>query len=282
MCKVYKKISKISRHLVKFLFALSPLLFMNSCSTFDEVPLEPRKATPREQMFTEAEKLFISHQDEAAKTIYSKLTRNAEGRTDSIYDKALWRLVKIYEKSNESEKALLTLDELYKRNGLDFSKNKIKFALMKNHFRANNFYEAIEIRKDLDRNYKFQNMELPEVYDSLLNTADMAYDEHTVEELKFLGEIQKYFVYVMESNLEPMNEMLTSQLIELYNGFYAVANRGATSADLKKQILFDLLFQLKKFDQYVLEDTEINTRTIGKFLKYSVDLQKQILTGVSK
>lgn len=261
---------------------LSASLFLTSCAFFGEKSSLSRAPTEREQMFAGAEDFYNKGDFESAKTLYFRLSRNVSGRFDSIYDQSLWRLVKIYEKSDESEKALLSLDELSLRKASTISANKIKFAQMKNNFRVANLYQAGIIKKEIDEAYRSENLDLEEIFEILIDSTDLTYDHRMLEELLFLGEVQKYFVFVMESQLSPENEQLTDHLIKSYEHFFSLLKRSSLSADFKKKLSISLLDQLRKFDRYKLDSNETNIETLLRFSNYSEPKQKILIESFLK
>lgn len=281
MLKAYKKTSKISLFL--FNISLICLAFIGGgCSYFQEEVVTVREPSEREKLFFTAEKFFINHDDESAKPIYFKITRNNEGAFDPIYDKSLWRLVQIYEKDDDSAKALLTLDELSVRRSSTIPPSKIKFAQIKNHFRVSNYYQAERIRKEIDQSYRDGTLSLFEIYEALMETTELSYDHHLLEELRFIGEIQKYFVFVMESNMSPENERLTERLIQNYDRFFAALKRPSASDEYEKQLSISLLDQLRKFDSYQIEGGPSNPKTMTRFSKYSEQQQKKLTESLHK
>lgn len=269
MLMAYKKISIAS--------ILSASLFSAGCALFKDNILLQQSPTEREQMYARAENFFKKNDFDSAKLLYFRLSRNVSGTHDSIYDQSLWRLVKIYETNDESEKALLTLDELSMRKTSTISKNRIKFSQMKNNFRVTNFFQAREIRKDLDEAYKNGNLSLDEIFDCLLDITDLTYDHRMLEELMFLGEVQKYFVFVMESPMHPENELLTEHLIKNYEHFFSVLKRSTLAPDFRKKLSISLLDQLQKFDQYKIDMAGTDAKTLSRFLNYSEPKQKILI-----
>ena len=268
MLMTYKKISIISFLLIN--------LFLTGCALFEENTTEIHKITEREQMFANAEAFYKNNNFESARLLYFRLSRNIESVFDPIYDQSLWRLVKIYEKNDESEKALLTLDELSTRKSSKIEKNKIKFAQIKNNFRVTNFYQAKELKKEIDESYKNKTLSLEEIYDYLVDTTEFTNDHHLLEELMFLGEVQKYFIFIMESSMSPENEQLTERLINNYEHFFTALKQSMLSTEFKKKLSISLLDQLRKFDQYKIDTSNLNTKTITRFLNYS-EIQQKIL-----
>lgn len=269
MLTAYKKITIVS--------ILSVSLLLCGCAFFNEELSSSRPLTEREQMFARAEAHYKNNDVEAAKKLYFRLSRNVSGNFDAIYDQSLWRLVKIYEKNDESEKALLTLDELASRKSSSISKNKIRFAQIKNNFRVTNFYQAHEIKKEIDESFRNENLSLAEIYEILMDTTDLSYDHRMLEELMYLGEVQKYFVFVMESRMYPENEQLTGHLIKCYDHFFSLLRRTSLSADFKKKLSISLLDQLRKFDQFKIDTNDANPETLIRFLRYSEAKQKILI-----
>ena len=269
MLTAYKKIS--------IAFLLSTSLFLVGCVSLKEkAPITPFNSE-RLQMFSTAENYYKNNDFNLAKPLYFRLSRNVSGNFDQIYDQSLWRLVKIYEKNDESEKALLALDELAIRKTSTISINKIKFSQMKNNFRVTNLYQAREIKKELDEAYRNENLSLDEIFENLIETTDLTYDHRLLEELMFLGEVQKYFVFVMESRLSPENEQLTDHLIKSYEHFFGLLKRNTLSPEFKRKLSISLLDQLRKFDQYKIDSNDTNLDTLTRFLSYSEPKQKFLI-----
>lgn len=269
MLTVCKKISIIS--------VLLASLFISGCALrAKDTTASVKEPTAREQMFAEAEAFYKNNDFESAKPIYFRLSRNIEGNFDPIYDQSLWRLAKIYEKNDESEKALLALDEISIRKSSTIDKNKVKFSQLKNNFRVTNFYRAQEIKKEIDEAYKKQSFSLKQLYEYLTETTELNFDHRLLEELMFLGDIQKYFVFIMESPMSPENEQLTDTLINSYEHFFAALKRSSLSAEFKKKLSISLFDQLQKFNQYKIDNETPNEKTISRFMNYS-EKQKKIL-----
>ena len=90
-------------------------------------------------------------------------------------------MAKLYEKNNESEKAILSLEELLTRKSSSISKNKIYFLLLKNHFRIANFSQAEVVKKRLDEAYKNQQLQLNEIYEYLIDVTNLVHDDHVLD-----------------------------------------------------------------------------------------------------
>jgi hypothetical protein len=281
MLKAYKKTSKILSLWLNVLL-LKSFFALTACSFFQEKDVTAKEPSEREKQFNTAEKYFFSNNDEAAKPLYFKITRNTDSTFDTIYDKSLWRLVRIYEKADEPDKALLILDELDKKGTRSIPKIKIQFSQIKNHFVVTNSYQAESIRKKLDQQYRDQSLSQYELYEGLIDSTELAYSKHILEELKFLGEIQKFFIFVMESNMSPENERLTERLIQNYDKFFAALNNAQASSEFKKELSISLLDQLRKFDQYKIDDSNSNPKTMLRFTKYSEKQQKKLIESLNK
>lgn len=240
-----------------------------------DTPLAPVELTEREKLFNEAEKLYLQKDDESAFQIYARLTRNSEKSFDPVYDNSLWRMVKIYEHQGESEKALLTLDELSQRPALSLEKNKIKFAQIKNHYLISNSYQAEEIKKELDQAFKVRALDIPQIAVYLRETADLNFDLKIFEELQYLGAVQKYFLFVIESNQAPQNEMLSDFLIHNYQGFFQVLSRDTAPEELKSKMTISLLAQLTDFKRYTLIDSS-QSAPLKNFINYAEKQQKTL------
>lgn len=275
MQTTYKKISKTLGLLISLVISLS------SCALLEETRVE-REPSEQEKIFNEADSLLATGDYSGAEALYAKLTRNSKSTLDPIYDKSLWHLAKIYEKQNQSAKALLALDELANRSSNTIPKDKVKFAQIKNHFRVTNFFQAREIKKDLDEDYKNKDISLYDIYENLTETADLNYDNHILEELMFLGEMQKYYLFVMESDMYPENELLTDRLIATYDNFFAALYRPEANEEFKRQLSVALLDQLRKFDQYKIDGSAENANTIEKFSNYSEQKQKKLTEGLNQ
>ena len=148
---------------------------------------------------------------------------------------------------------------------------------MKNNIRVTNFYQANIIKKEIDEAYRTEALDLEEVFEILIDSTELSYNHHMLEELLFLGEVQKYFVFVMESQLSPENENLTDHLIKSYEHFFSLLKRSNVSSEYKKKLSISLLDQLRKFDRYKIDSEDTNTETLLRFLNYSEPKQKTLI-----
>jgi hypothetical protein len=283
MFNLYKKTStafaKYSKNLSKFTLAFS-LIFFSSCSLWQAAPeSDPVKALPsqRELLFEQAEKYYEAGRFDEALPLYFKIARDPAPETDSIYDKSLLSLAELYEKNDQPEKSILALNELLKRDNNLMPRTQIKFMLMKNHFRITNYYQARKIKTGIDEDYKISAISLNELYQALYYGTTLYFDRRLFDELSFLGEIQKYFVYVMESGLAPENEKLTDLIILYYSRFIGQLDKDILSNEIKRKLTISLLDQLGKFDKYLLIGQQDNLAQLQRFAKYS-ESQQKILT----
>lgn len=282
MFNLYKKTSKA---FVTFkLICLFTLLFLSSCSLWQSEPEPVAAAVPvktapteRELLFEKAEAYYEAGHFNEALPLYFRIARDPAPEGDAIYDKSLFSLAELYEKNDQPEKSILALNELLKRENSSLPRTRIKFMLMKNHFRITNYYQAGKIKAGIDEDYKTSAISLNDLYHALYYGTTLYYDRRFFDELSYLGEIQKYFVYVMESGLTPQNEKITDLIILYYSRFIAQLDKDSLSSDMKKKLIISLLDQLAKFDKYLLTGQRDNLTQLKRFARYSEDRQK-ILT----
>lgn len=274
MSQALKAITKISLLLISsFLVSCAYFDFSDGTVAHDEV----RILSDREKLLQQAERYFEKKDYESSEPIYVRLSRFNEGSYDPVYDQALWRLAKIYEKNNESEKAILSLDELSARHSSSVPKNKVRLALMKNHYRLSNFLVAERMDKLIYQDYKNKNIELSDLYQYLIEMTDLGYDSHLPEELLFLGEVQKYFIFIMEKNLQPESEKITDHLINNYEHYFSVLQQSVLSQELKKRLAISLYNQLNKFDKYSLVYPDSSPKEILRFSEYCENKKKILI-----
>jgi tetratricopeptide (TPR) repeat protein len=248
-----------------------------SCSSNQKVVREERRLTEREVTFQKGLALFnISKYIESA-GFFMKVTQNPLSDSDEIYHTSLWCLSIIYEKHGDFDKAILALQELKVRKPSTISLFKIQLSLMKNYIRVGNNKMASEIRKQIDTSFPLDRYGINEIYFSIAENVNFNYDLSMLEELQFLGEVQKYFIYVMESKEPVLNEKSTELLITLYDGFFKAIEKDSFNNDFKKSLVIELLEQMRRFDRYKLDDLNLNPKTISKFSLYSIK-KEQFLT----
>lgn len=265
MPKHYLKLIRISALTLSVFFVIG-------CFSFEKKIAEQKPLTEREKLYEDADSLFREKNFSAAKKIFAKLNKTSDGPNDVVYQKSLWKLSKIYEQYGESDKALLALEELSQRDSFLFPKFKIRFAQLKNHFVAGNTVQALEIKKEIDQAYKNNIFSLEDLYIYLLETSDLNYKHQSIAELEYLGEVQKYYIFIIESQLSPYNENLTEQLIEHYSEFIKILETSILSSVDKKQLNILLIDQLAKVNQYKIDDYTNNDKALGRFIRYA---QKQ-------
>ena len=153
---------------------------------------------------------------------------------------------------------------------------KLKAALMKNYFRVGNKIVALKYKKMLDDEKPRATIQTNVLYVTLQQTLNLNYDQLILEELDYVGEAQKYLLYVMEQNQSELNQVATELLISIYQRAYAQTKKDSLQADFKEKILVSLLDKLRLFESYKLNDLNINLQTVAKFSKFSEKLEKQI------
>lgn len=273
MSQAYKKTTIKSFSLIRFLFMF---LFLFSCASHKVIRQE-RRLTEREVIYQKGLALFnISKYAEAA-PFFLKVSQASVDQQDEIYNSSLWNLTLIYEKFGDFDKSVLALQELERRRPTTISIFKIQLSLIKNYIRLGNKKVALEIRKKIDSSSPLDHYSLNEIYFSIAENTSFNFDLQMVEELQFLGEIEKYFIFAMESKQSAVNVRATELLTALYDGFFKALEKDSFNYDFKKALAVELLEQLRRFEIYKLDDTNLNENTISKFSAYSVEKQK-ILT----
>lgn len=253
------------------------LLAFSSCTLFETKP-EVKVQSPREINFEKAVALFKDKEFNSALPIFQKISQQSESSQDRIYDLSLWYLSVLYEKSNLPEKALLALKELESRKTSAIPLLKIHFAQMKNHYRVSNEYQALEIKKLIDANQPLLRNSISTIFSYLVDSTELNYDHLVIEELQFVGQMQKYFIYVIESSQAPQNEQATDLLISIYEQFFKVLKNNKLNFEFRKKISITLIDQLRLFDRYKIDDLNVNMKTMAKFSRYS-EKKQQTLTN---
>jgi tetratricopeptide (TPR) repeat protein len=223
----------------------------------------------RSILFENAEIYYLDKNYDEALRVYLKITREAHDTKDELYDKSLLRLAEIYEVTDQSEKAILALEELNKRNSGMLSTAALSVLLMKNHYRVTNYHQARILRFQLDQLYKSQEVSLQDIYSALYYQTTLYYDRHVLDELLFIGDMQKYFVFVMESSNLVEAEKLTDLLILYYERFLEQLNKSVLSREFKRRLIISLLDQLGKFDKYKLADGSAASKYLIRFSQFA-------------
>lgn len=274
MFLVYKKITTIS------VLFLSLILF--SCASLEEIASvsdyeKPIVSVEKEQMLASAEELLKAEDYQKARPIYISLSKSGRGIDDPIYEKSLWGLSQIYDRTAEYEKAVLTLEELIEINDGQIPQHKINFFLLKNYFRISNYAQAQKIEKKIDLSFQKKEFTLLELSEDLVDITETLRIDSFKEDLVFLGTIQKYFLFIMESPLVPQNENLTERLISKYDYYFSILNQDTRSESFKKNLAIMIYDQLIKFGHYQLSIQDSKTQQVTRFVDY-VDKQKKTLT----
>lgn len=256
------------------------ITFLANCSllSVEETSKAATKSAPSERqlIYDKANGFFKAEKYEEAERFYFQITRYPPDGRDEIYDKALFDLASLYEKTDQSEKAILALDELFKRDSSTIDKASVKVLLIKNHYRVTNYYQARIVRSKLDDLYRSQEVSLADLYTALYYQTNLYYDRHVFDELSFIGDMQKYFVYVMESSMSNEAEKLTELLMLYYERFDLQLNKSILSTDIKKRLIILLIDQLNRFDRYQLNDSTKNITYLNRFSTFAENLEKKL------
>lgn len=253
----------------------SSILFLVSCQTLSRSDSnEPVRLTEREVVFQKGLALYENNKFSESAPFFLKVTQSNLGPNDEVYDMSLWKLAGIYEKFGDFEKAVLSLLELEKRRPLAIPLFRIQLALAKNYIRLENKTLALKIEQEIDQSQPARTHSLSEIYVALEENSNFNYDHLIIEELQFLGEVQKYFLFIMESHETPLNQKATDLLIHIYDGFFNRFSQNTMSYLFKRSLSIELLEQLRKFDTYKLNTMNINPYTVSKFSNYSDEKQK--------
>lgn len=273
MLKTFCITSKKCLRSISFVAVTTLVLF--SCQSLSiSTQSEPARLTEREVVFQKGLALFENEKYAESAGFFLKVTQTNLGTDDKVYNDSLWKLATIYEKMGEYEKAVLSLLELERRKPANPPLFRIQLALEKNYIRLENKDLAFKIGQEIDRSNPAQQYSLQDIYLALEENSNFNYDHLILEELQFLGQIQKYFIYIMESQEAPLNQKATELLIHIYDGFFLKFNSASTSYQFKRALSIELLEQLRKFDYYKLNSININPYTISKFSNYNTAKQK--------
>lgn len=268
--------------LTRLTFAIFMSGLLTSCAYLqenlkDEKP--PAEIKPqlseRELLFNSAEVEFKKGSDKAALPMYLHIVRDPAEGADPIYEKSLLNLGKIYERNDQSEKAILAFEELLKTNSKVISKTSLRMLIIKNHFRVANYYQAKSVRAEIDSDYKTRKIYLQDLYQALYYQTNLYLDHHILDELLFIGEIQKFFVYVIESDLDPESERMTELLILYYKHFVTQLDMSVMSPELKKNLIISLINQLNKFDRYKMEGNA-PLSNFNRFSNFANETQRKL------
>ena len=268
-------------------------LNLSGCSLFqkeeDVVQLPP--TAPKEEkltvaqiikkdralLFDLAEARYEEQKFAEALEIYLKITREAHNTKDVVYDKSLLRIAELYEKGDQSEKTILALEELNKRNSDLLDPASKLVLLIKNHYRVTNYHQAKLLKAELDQLYKNQEIGLTEIYKALYYQTNLYYDRHILDESEFIGNLQKYFVFVMESDRYALEaEKLTDLLILYYERFLQKLESPQLSREIKRKLIISLLDQFGKFDRYKLTDNRVGAKHLSRFSSFAERHQRKL------
>ena len=271
-CCVYSDFKKILNKLIFFSIFLTVFLTLG-CSLFGA---SSKRLSEREIIFEKAKALMAAEQFALAEPFFLNLTAEPEEKNDLIYDMSLWNMGLIYEKLGFPEKSILAYNLLLDRQTEHVSLFKIHAALMKNYFYVDNQVVALKYKNKLDDVNPKLTMSADKLYQEIAPTLNLNYDQLILEELNYVGEIQKYLLFVMEQNKSSKNEQATEMLISLYQRSYALTKYEVLNKEFKDKILISLLDKLRLFHLYKLNDLNINMKTVAKFTRYAEELEKEI------
>jgi len=243
----------------------------------DEKPPEEIKPqlSERELLFNSAEEEFRNGNDKAALPIYLHIARDPGEGADPIYEKSLLNLGKIYERTDQSEKAILAFEELLKTGSKVITRTALRMAIVKNHFRVANYYQGKAVRAEIDADYKMRKIYLQDLYQALYYQTDLYLDHHILDELLFIGEVQKFFVYVIESDQQMESDKMTDLLILYYKKFVNQLDNSVLATDLKKNLMISLINQLNKFDRYKIVG-EAPPSNFNRFSNFANETQRKL------
>lgn len=267
-------LKKITTILFVYLSCFLLISLTTSCALLNNSDAEP--LNQRQQIFEKGKALLANDQFAKAEPFFLNLTAEPEEKSDLIYDMSLWNISLIYEKLGLPEKSILALNLLVDRQTEHVLPFKIKAALMKNYFCVGNKIVAIKYKKMLDDEKPRATLATNVLYVTLQQTLNLNYDQLILEELDYVGEAQKYLLYVMEQNQSELNQAATELLISIYERAYALTKKDSLRTEFKEKILISLLDKLRLFETYKLNDLNINLKTVAKFSKFSEKLEKQI------
>ena len=184
-------------------------------------------------------------------------------------------------KSDQSEKAILALVELLKADSTVISKISLQVSLMKNHYRVTNYYQAQKIKNDIDEGYKVQNLKNNELFIALFNQTHLYYDRHIFDELLFVGDIQKYFIYLMEDRAVETSDKAANLLRLYYEKFLSQIDKPVLSKENKKNLAVSLLDQLNRFDRYKQLDSSESENALWKFTQFAETHKRKLTERIS-
>lgn len=249
------------------------ILILSGCALFNNSEVVVNE---REVLFEKATALLQAEKYTKAEPLFLSLTAEPTAELDPIYDLSLWNISLIYDKLALPEKAILALDLLRERKSTYILEFTINAALMKNYFLVGNKLVALKYKKLLDQENPKTSISADILYVNLVKILNLNYDQLVLQELDYVGEIQKYLLFVMEQNDSNTNRQATELLISIYQQSYALTKKDSLQIDFKKKILISLLDKLRSFNLYKLNDLNINLKTVSKFSNFAENLEKQI------
>lgn len=265
----------LKKIMTKLFTLASFLIILSGCAFFLKSPATT-PLTEREIIFNNAKVFMTEEQFVKAEPLFLSLVAEPEVNGDLLYNYSLWNLSLVFEKIGSPEKSILFLNQLLIRQPSTISRFKILASLMKNYFRVGNTLEALRYKKLLDAENPNLRMDPDVVYLDLLQTLNLNFDHLILEELAYVSEIQKYLLFVMEQKESKSSEQAATLLISIYEKAYALTLKDSFTQEFKEKILMALLDNLNQFNNYKLDDLNINLKTVAKVSYFSEKLKKQI------
>lgn len=258
-----------------FLFLICISLSLCSCSLMPS-KIEPTRLTLREENYEKGSALLKMYKYKEASAFFTKVIQNPPETNDPVYDLSLWSMALIHEKFGQPEQALLVLNELALRLPTIVSRFKIQLAQMKNYFRVANPNQARLIRLHIDEQKLFIKYDPQDLFEDITEVVTLNYDYSILDELDFIGEIQKYFLYVMEESNEETSQKALHTLIGLMDSFIMSMQKDYFNAEVKQKMAIRLLDQFQNFDNLKM-DTFSHKSAISEYSAYSEKKQKYLI-----
>ncbi len=249
------------------------LLVFSGCAFFGSTTISLNE---REMLFEKGKALVAAEEFSKAEPFFLSLTAEPITKSDSIYDLSLWNISLIYTKLSLPEKSILALNLLKQQKSEFVSTFIINAALMKNYFLVDNKLVALKFKKMLDEENPKTAIGVKTLFTNLQQILNLNYDQFILQELDFLGEIQKYLLYVIEQNDFIINRQAVELLISKYERIYSLTLNDRLGNAFKEKILISILDKLRQFNLYKLNDININLKTVAKFSRFSEKMEMQI------
>lgn len=263
------------RSALRLVLLIYSSLVLGSCSLMPSKN-EPTRLTLREENYEKGAALLKIYKYKEASLFFTKVIENPPELNDSTYDLSLWNMAIIHEKYGQPDQALLALNELALRSSTAVSQFKIQLAQMKNYFRVANPNQARLIRLHLDEQKLFIKYDPQDLFEDINEVVTLNYDYSILDELDFIGEIQKYFLYVMEESNEVTSQKALHTLIGLMDSFIISMQKDYFNTEIKQKIAIRLLDQFQNFDNLKM-DSFSKKSAVAEYTTYSAKKQKYLI-----